>query len=432
MTPIATAAPATGWQARNHTIAITGWIVLAIVLVVLPLVFPGRSAISTFSYLGIMAIFALSYNVLLGQAGLLSLGHGMFFGFGGFITVLVFQLCEESGVNFPLPLLPLFGAVGASLFGILFGWIAAGRGGMTFAMITLGLGELVHAASFILPSFFGGEEGKGIDRTMTGSLFGFDFATQIEIYYVIVGWFFISAVLLFLVTKTPFGLLANAVRENAERVEFVGFKPSRIRFLSFVIAAFFGGIAGGLAALNFEVMTTSDIGAAQSTLVLLMTYIGGIQNFFGPVIGAITIGIMKIWLSDITPAWQLYFGILFIFVVMFVPEGLVGILTAARRYFSSPMRFALAPATLLVGLTGLATAIGLSLMIELGYRSGLDAAKGPVLSFFGLAFDVQSALSSTLGATLLIGGFLATRLALSRLEDRRHNLTTQLQTGGAA
>lgn len=407
------------------------WLLLVAVLVALPHVFPGRSAINTFSYLGIMAIFALSYNVLLGQTGLLSLGHGMFFGLGGFFTIFAFTLSLESGLGIPLPLLPIFGAAGAGLFGLLFGWIAARRGGMAFAMITLGLGELVHAASFIVPSFFGGEEGKGIDRTMTGGIWGFDFGPQIEIYYLVLGWFLISAFVLRFVTRTPFGLLANAVRENPERIEFVGFRPSRIRFISFAIAAFFGGIAGGLAALNFEVMTTTDIGHVQSTLVLLMTYIGGIQSFFGPVVGAATIGMMKIWLSDITPAWQLYFGLLFIFVVMFVPEGLVGILSSVRNFLASPHRNALAPAVLLVGLAGAVTIYGLGLLIELGYRAGLNAGEGPNLHYLGLAYHVGYPLSWGAALVLLVAGFLAMRRAVDHLADRRHALSQASKKGDA-
>jgi len=399
------------------------WLVLVAVLVALPHLFPGRSAINTFSYLGIMAIFALSYNVLLGQAGLLSLGHGMFFGLGGFFTIFAFTVSLENGLGIPLPLLPVFGAAGAGLFGLLFGWIAARRGGMAFAMITLGLGELVHAASFIVPSFFGGEEGKGIDRTMSGGMLGFDFGPQIQIYYLILGWFLVSLLVMHFVTRTPFGLLANAVRENPERVEFVGFRPARIRFISFAIAAFFGGVAGGLAALNFEVMTTTDIGAVQSTLVLLMTYIGGIQNFFGPVVGAATIGIMKIWLSDITPAWQLYFGLLFIFVVMFVPEGLVGILSSIRTFLASPHRNALAPAVLLTGLAGAVALYGLGLLIELGYRVGLNAGDGPALRYLGLTYDVANPLSWGVALALLGAGVLAVRRAMDRLADRRHALT---------
>jgi branched-chain amino acid transport system permease protein len=405
------------------------WPVLAVFLIGLPLVFPGSSAVSTFSYLGIMALFALSYNVLLGQTGLLSLGHGMFFGFGGFFTVLAFNLSEQSGINIPLPVLPLFGAVGAAIFGVLFGSIVAGRGGMAFAMITLGLGELVHAASFILPSFFGGEEGKGIDRTMTGNFLGYDFGPQVEVYYIIAFWFFVSALCLYFVTRTPFGLLANAVRENSLRVEFVGFKPSRIRFIAFVISAFFAGIAGGLAAINFEVMTTTDISAIQSTLVLLMTYIGGIQQFFGPVIGAVVIGAMKIWLSDITPAWQLYFGILFIFVVMFVPEGLVGILTNGWAFLRSGRFGRLLPETLVTGIAGLATATGLSMLVELGYRAGLNAAEGSVLDYFGVALDTASLWSWALALALLVGGFFAVRKATDRFTEKLHVLQSSLTKG---
>src|SRR3989338_2209554 len=115
LAPISPTRPLAASLARGAVLALGKWLLLAVVLIVLPLVLPGNSAINTFCYLGIMAIFALSYNVLLGQAGLLSLGHGMFFGFGGFFTVLAFNTCADNGIDIPLPLMPLFGALGAGL-----------------------------------------------------------------------------------------------------------------------------------------------------------------------------------------------------------------------------------------------------------------------------------------------------------------------------
>ena len=118
--------------------------------------------------------------------------------------------------------------------------------------------------------------------------------------------------------------MCNAVRENPERVEFVGYSPRMVRLIAFCFAAFFAGIAGGLAAISFEIMNAQQLGAQQSSLVLVMAYIGGVGSFAGPIVGAVIITFLQIMLSDVTSAWQLYFGLMFIAVVMFAPEGVVG------------------------------------------------------------------------------------------------------------
>src|SRR3954454_18850353 len=127
-------------------------------------------------------------------------------------------------------------------------------------------------------------------------------------------------------TRTPFGRMCNAVRENPERVEFVGYSPQTVRFIAFSLAGFFAGIAGALAAINFEIVNSAYVGVGQSGIVLLAAYIGGVGHFVGPVLGAILVTYLQIMLSDVTEIWQLYFGLMFVAVVMFAPGGLAGLL----------------------------------------------------------------------------------------------------------
>ena len=404
----------------------------AMFLLLLPLVVRGDTGRSTLCFIGVMVVYALSFNVLLGQAGLLSLGHGMFFGLGGFATVHAINVLSAAELPVPLPALPLVGGLGGLVFGALFGMVATRRDGMAFAMITLGLGELVSGAATLLPSVFGGEQGVGTDRTSLGPFLGIGFARQGEVYYLIAGWCFVTVVVLYGLTRTPFGLISRSLRENPGRVEFLGYRPQTIRFLAFCTAAFFAGLAGALAAVNFEIMTTGSIGAVQSTIVLLMTYIGGVGFFVGPMIGAALISVMQIWLSDITPAWQMYFGLMFIAVVMFIPGGLAGMLFAAARAAMTGALFRSLPRLLAALAASLIAAVGLSVLIELVYQAGLNASQGPVRWYFGLPLRTDAPWFWLAGVVLLIAGAAALRVAGPALTQRLRSPAPAHGTGGLA
>src|SRR5439155_1364706 len=154
-------------------------------------------------------------------------------------------------------------------FGIIFGAVSTRRGGTVFAMISLGLGELVASSSLILRSFFGGEEGISTNRTKLFRMFDLSFGPQIQVYYLIAAWCLLCMIVMFALTRTPFGRMCNAVRDNPERAQFVGYNPYMVRFIAFSLAGLFAGIAGGLAAINFELVNASVVGAGQSTTVLL-------------------------------------------------------------------------------------------------------------------------------------------------------------------
>jgi branched-chain amino acid transport system permease protein len=267
-------------------------------------------------------------------------------------------------------------------------------------MITLGIGELVASSALILRSFFGGEEGISTDRTDLIQPFGLTFGPQIEVYYLIGAWCFVSMAAMYALTRTPFGRICNAVRENPERARFIGYNTQTVRFIAFSLSGLFAGIAGALAAINFEIMNSAQLGAAESGSVILMTYIGGIGNFAGPVIGAILVTYLQFTLSDITDVWQLYFGLLFIAVVMFAPNGIAGLLTLQEPLIRAgnlgrvSLYYPLAVVPALVALAGF------SLMVEMTYRLSVG---GSEMSFLYVPLNARAPLP-WLAAIVLLGG----------------------------
>ena len=411
------------------------WIALALLFAVLPLIFPSGSALTMMSLMGIMIVFALSYNMLLGETGLLSFGHAVYYGLGGFFTVHAMNSVIHNHLPVPLPLMPIVGAFGGLLFGIIFGAVSTRRAGTAFAMISLGLGELVASSSLILRGFFGGEEGVTTNRTKLLRLFGLNFGPQIEVYYLIAAWCLIAMLAMYALKRTPFGRMCNAVRENAERAQFVGYSPTMVRFIAFSFAGLFAGIAGGLAAINFELVNSAAVGAEQSGLVLLAAYIGGVGNFIGPVIGAVLVTWLEVMLSDLTDVWQLYFGLLFVAVVMFAPNGIAGLvmrhepLWQARAY-GSMLRLAFAylialgPALLLLA--------GLIMVIEMGYHLSVKASEGPAISLFHVTLNTTSVLPWLAAALLVGGGFFLFRLTWPLVDGVWHNALARAQGAGKA
>jgi branched-chain amino acid transport system permease protein len=380
------------------------WLVLAAVFAAAPLVFSSGLSLTMMSVMGVMIIFALSYNMLLGQTGLLSFGHAVYYGLGGFVALHAMNAVIRNKLGIPVPVIPLAGGLAGLFFGFLFGLVSVKRAGIVFAMISLGIGELVSSSSFILRSFFGGEEGITTNRTKLAAFFGHRFGPQIEVYYLVAVWCFVCIVAMYALTRTPFGQMCNAVRENAERVEFVGYSPRRIRFIAFCFAAFFAGIAGALAAINFEIMNAASLGTLQSGLVLFMTFVGGIGYFFGPALGAILISFLQTMLSDVTGAWQLYFGQFFILIVLFSPGGIAGWIALHGEAARRGELLHLAPSYGLVAVPIAAGVCGDILLIELARRILVTAqTEGTRMAFFGIGLDA-GAVWPWLAALVLFGG----------------------------
>ena len=300
------------------------WISYLIVLLGLPHLFDSVLAITILNQMAIAIVFALSYNMLLGQGGMLSFGHAVYFGLGGFMAVHALIMIEFQTAYFSIILIPLVGGLIGLIAAIFVGSFSTHKAGTVFAMISLGVGELVAASSLIFVSFFGGEAGVSGDRTYGPSFFGIEFFQDAEIYTLSAVWVFVSTVFMYLFTQTPAGRMANAVRDNPERAEFIGYSARRVRFISFCTSGFFAGVAGGLFALNYEFITEENLNAVTSGRVLLMAYIGGLGYFIGPIIGAVVLTLMNSLLSNYTELWMLYLGIMFVLTVLFLPRGFAG------------------------------------------------------------------------------------------------------------
>ena len=234
------------------------WFGFALILLFAPMLFTSSLSHTMLSQMGIAIIVCLSYNMLLGQGGMLSFGHAVYSGMGSFLAI--HTLNTVSG-GFPLPvsLIPIAGGLSAMVVAVILGWVTTKKAATPFAMITLGVGELVWAMSLMFPEFFGGEGGVSGNRVAGSKPFGITFGPQIQLYYLIAIYTFVCTALMFAFTRTPLGRMLNAVRDNPERVEFVGYDTQRVRYIAFIIAAFFAGISGGLAALNFEIVTSEVV-----------------------------------------------------------------------------------------------------------------------------------------------------------------------------
>ena len=311
----------------NNTMSMSSvlpWIIAALALVILPFVFTGGGSITIMNQIGITIVLAMSYNMLLGQGGMLSFGHAVYMGLGGFVAVHVMNIVEYQEIWLPLPFLPLVGGLVGLGFATIIGSFSTRKAGTVFAMISLGIGELIAACCIIITVFFGGEEGISGDRTMAPPTFGIEFISQKEVYFLIAFWVFVSTFLMYLFTQTPVGKMANAVRDNPERAEFVGYSMRWVRFVSFCAAGFFAGVAGGLFAINFEILTELNLNLNASFTVLLATYIGGVGFFLGPIVGAILFTLLQTVIGLKTDLWALYTGVVFILTVMFLPAGITG------------------------------------------------------------------------------------------------------------
>jgi branched-chain amino acid transport system permease protein len=374
------------------------WIGFAVVLAVLPWIFRSSLALTMLSQMGYLVIICLSYNILLGQGGMLSFGHAVYTGLGSFLAIHAMNWATQGAVPLPVVVIPLIGGLSGLFFAAVLGYVTTKKSGTTFAMITLGIGELVAAMSLMFPGFFGGEGGVTTNRVYGGGFLGLTFGSQIQVYYLIAISCFISTVLMFAFTLTPLGRMLNAVRDNPERVEFVGYSTQRVRYLGFIIAGFFAGIGGALAAINFEIVNASDsLSAARSGGYLLFTFLGGATFFFGPMIGAVLLVLASVLLSEVTKAWLLYLGLIFLFMVMYAPGGIASLImmnvrvAMHRKLHRLWGWYAALTGTALVMLAGLAA------LIELIYHLQLESGAGSQLRYLGLTLDTQS-VASWLGA----------------------------------
>jgi branched-chain amino acid transport system permease protein len=390
------------------------WGAFALVLAVAPLLFTSGLGVTILSQIGIAIIACLSYNMLLGQGGMLSFGHAVYTGLGTYFAIHALNMLTKGSLPIPVSLLPLVGGLGGMGFAVLLGYVTTKKSGTPFAMITLGIAELVFAMSLMFSEFFGGEAGVSANRVVGQPVLGITFGPPVQVYYLIAVYTFLCVAAMHAFTRTPLGRILNAVRDNPERVEFVGYDTQRVRYIVFILAGFFAGVSGGLAALNFEIATAEVVGPARSGGYLLFTFLGGATFFFGPIIGAVLMVLAFVLFSEFTKAWLLYLGLIFMFMVMYAPGGIASLIMMNLRVAAFGRLRELWVSYLALFATGLIVLLGAAAMIEMIYHLQLNVALGPELRFLGATLNAQD-VNSWFGA----GFVLLTGLGLFEL-TRRH------------
>jgi branched-chain amino acid transport system permease protein len=237
----------------------------------------------------------------------------------------------------------------------------------------------------------------------------------VHVYYLIAFWCLVSIALMYAWSCTPLGRIANAVRDNPERAEFVGYNTQRVRWFTLIISAFFAGIAGALGLINFEIVTAENVGALRSAGVLLAVFIGGVGFFFGPIIGACVFVYFYVALSAHTQAWQLYLGLFFMAMVMFAPGGIASLIMMQVQLIARKRFARIAPHYPPAVAGGLLLLAALILTVEMTYKVSVDNSSGTVMQLFGIEFDAAGTLPWAVAIALWIAGGALFRWALQRV-----------------
>jgi branched-chain amino acid transport system permease protein len=393
------------------------WTSATLIAVAAPLVFDSGFALSLLLQMGSMIVLCLSYNMMFGQAGMLSFGHAAHSGLGAYFAIHAMNMASEGTMWIPVSLIPLVGGLAGAGFGMLLGYVITRKSGTTFAMITLGIGELVFASSLMFPGFFGGEGGIMADRVYGQPFLGISFASTREVYYLVATWCVLCAGAMYAFTQTPLGRISNAVRDNSERAEFVGYNTRIVRYIVLIISGFFAGISGGLSAITFEMASAEELSIAVSGAILFATVIGGAGTFAGPIFGAIIFVLITGALSELTRAWQLYLGVFFVVLIMYAPGGMATLAAINLRAQWKSVVLARAYWTFIaLVLLGMIALLSFVMLVEMMYFHTGNVIRETVWEVGGLALDTSSST-----VWIILVSLLAASITLFRIV-RRHSI----------
>ncbi len=311
-------------QCVRHPMAIIFLVFLIAPLAVMPL-----GGMSLAIEVMIWAIFAVGYNVLLGYTGLPSFGHGLFFGVGAYLCGLI-QKYVTTGTW-----VSLFGSMaGCAVIAALLGLILARKRGIYFALLTIAFTQMFFFIAFQWDSVTGGENGlMGIERYPVNLLgiLQIPIDGTIPYYYFVFFILVVSLLLLWKLVHSPLGSVLYAIKQNEVRAKYLGYNTWLYKWTSVIISGTFGGLAGALYAMLQHGAFANPIHWTRSGDVVMMVLVGGgLTNFFGPVLGAFIFIALRDIISTITEHWYLFYGMLIAFIILFLPEGILGYLRIGR------------------------------------------------------------------------------------------------------
>ncbi|MEY8097239.1 branched-chain amino acid ABC transporter permease [Falsihalocynthiibacter sp. S25ZX9] len=293
--------------------------------------------IGLYQYIGIeiaiWIIFALGFNLLFGYTGLHSFGHGAYLGVGAYAFGL-FQ--HHVGVSLVGGLLA--SVVAAAVAGALVGVFVSHRRGIYFALLTIAFGQVFWFGAIKMHVLTGGEDGLlNIPRPpLNLGIVRFDLSSNASLYYLIAVLTIVMVVLAWRVANSPFGRVLQAIRQNETRASFIGYEVWWFKWAAFTLSAMIAGLAGGLFSMAQESAYPDVMSLHQSGLIVMMVLVGGgLVNFWGPILGVMLYFIARDVLGSITETWLLWYGLMFVVMVMFKPEGLAGALANLGRLKTS-------------------------------------------------------------------------------------------------
>lgn len=382
----------------------------------------------------IAALYAMGYNLLWGQAGLISFGHATYFALGASTTIMMMNVID-AGSSFPTPLLPLVGGLSSFLLGLIAGWFATIRTGVYFAMITVAITELVRAIVQRWDSVFGGEAGISSMRNDWGP---FSFQSLTSVYYFTLIWTIIGILFLWGLQRSPLGVVIRGIREQEERVKFLGYDTHTLKTLVFAISAGVSGMAGALLAFSNESTNVALFEGANSTMVLVNTVIGGAGVFLGPVVGAALTTLFGYYIANATFYWLLYMGVLFIIIVVFAPRGITGLaLDAVQRAragealpYGKILRRTIGGLLLASGSILTVEIIGVVVTPAYSAEAKTSGIAWPPVEVLNIAWHPSSPITLSTVAILLVLGWLLLRDTMPFMRRRTAELMGDLALNG--
>jgi len=309
-------------HSSNYRVVILFGTLFYVLLVLCPFFLPVYWTIILTEIL-IMGLFAMSLNLLLGFSGLLSFGQAGFFGVGAYSAALLILKGSQS-----LWLILGVGTVVSALTAVVIGFLCVRRDEIYFAMITLGFGMMLYTIAHNWIELTGGSDGLPLSSIPPLHLIGWEVAlfSPQNMYFFVLFITSLGVLLIWRVVRSPFGLMLTAVRENKERLSFVGANVRRVRLGAFVIAGGLAGLSGALFCLFNNMATPDFMHWGFSARPILMTVLGGSGVFFGPVFGAAIFFCLEQIITNITDNWMIILGAILIPVVIFFPRGILGTL----------------------------------------------------------------------------------------------------------
>jgi len=305
-----------------------GWgAAVALFALLLPLIIPEIKVHLAIEIL-IFALFAISFNLVLGSLGMLPFGFAAFFGMGAYTAALMFNHIPGT----PLAVILLCGAVAGLISAIFVGFFCVRLGGTYFALLTLAFQMFFFAVAMKWREVTNGDDGMGVIRPELyfPGLGKLSLMNITNLYYVTLFFVVLGILLAYLFLKTPLGNSAMSMRENDERASFLGYNVFLTKLTVFSFAGLIAGLAGGLYVLFQEFVATTAIDANMSFTIVIMAIIGGTGRFFGPIMGVVFFMIFQDWISDLTENWWFFLGIVFIAVVLFLEGGLISLINLDR------------------------------------------------------------------------------------------------------